>query len=418
MLTAILRRRIPLLEHSPNFRNLWASTIFTASEEVLHFTALPLYVLNLTGSGAALAGMWAVSTLAGLLAGPVAGLLADRFNRRRVWLGASVVVAVAFAFYPFARTVELLYVLIGLYSVGATVARNAYLAMLPDLVDDKSLVDANALISMNFNLMLTLMPLVAGGLLTIYGGPAVFALLLLVRLCAIFWVSRIRYAQNVHPAAAHMDPGPRWLADLRTGFQYARKHPEVRALLITTAGSNMGMGGLIVLEALLIKQVLGQGDAGFGLMLSIAGLGAITGSLLIKPSVARWSVTRVFGMAVLFTGLTFFPYAGILWFPATLLIAFAQTATFVIGQVLTDTIVQRTVPERLRGRVFGLVQIVRNTMMLLAVAIFGLLVDSVGVTPLLHAAGVPFALAGVYALWAMRGPHSAAATAAPQVTAE
>ena len=89
-----------------------------------------------------------------------------------------------------------------------------------------------------------------------------------------------------------------------------------------------------------------------------------------------------------------------------------------IGQVLSDTIVQRTVPERLRGRVFGLVQIVRNAMTLLAVAIFGLLVDGVGVTPLLYAAGVPFALAGVYALWAMRGPHSAAATTAPQVTAE
>jgi predicted MFS family arabinose efflux permease len=180
----------------------------------------------------------------------------------------------------------------------------------------------------------------------------------------------------------------------------------------------MGMGGLIVLETLLIKQVLGQGDAGYGLMLSIAGLGAISGSLLIKPSVARWSVTRVFGMAVLVTGLTFFPYAGILWFPATLLIAYAQTATFVIGQVLSDTIVQRTVPERLRGRVFGLVQIVRNAMTLLAVAIFGLLVDGIGVTPLLYAAGVPFALAGVYALWAMRGTRPEEATAAPQVTAE
>src|SRR5438445_807852 len=136
VLPPILRRRIPLLEHSPNFRNLWASTIFTASEEVLHFTVMPLYVLNLTGSGAVL----------------------------------------------------------------------------------------------------------AGGLLALYGAPSVFALLLLVRLAAIFWISRIGYAQNVHPAAAHTAAGPRWLADLRSGFRYAAEHPEVRALLITTAGSNMGMG--------------------------------------------------------------------------------------------------------------------------------------------------------------------------------
>lgn len=413
MFRALLRRRLPLLEHSPNFRSLWASTIFTASEEVLHFTVMPLYVLNLTGSGAALAGMWAVQTLAGLLAGPLAGLLADRFNRRRIWLGASAAIVVAFALYPFARSVEELYLLVGLYAAGATVARNAYLAMLPDLVDEHALVDANALISMNFNLMLTLMPLVAGALLALSGAPAAFGLLLLVRLVAVFWISRVAYVQHAHPPLAHTASGPRWLADLRTGVQYARAHPEVRALLITTAGANMGMGGLIVLEALLIKVVLNQGDAGYGLMLSIAGIGAIIGSLLIKPAVARWSVTRVFGVAVLITGLSFFPYAGILWFPATLLIAFTQTVTFVVAQVLTDTIVQRSVPERLRGRVFGLVQIVRNATMLLAVAIFGLLVDGVGVTPLLHAAGVPFALAGIYALWAMRGVRPPVASGSP-----
>src|SRR5207237_9174906 len=106
---------------------------------------------------------------------------------------------------------------------------------------------------------------------------------------------RIVYAQYAHPLGLHAGSGPRWLADLRTGFQYARAHPEVRALLITTAGASMGMGGLIVLEALLIKVVLNQGDAGYGLMLSIAGIGAIIGSLLIKPRAARWSVTRVYG---------------------------------------------------------------------------------------------------------------------------
>jgi MFS family permease len=416
VLLALLRRRLPLLAHSPNFRNLWASTIFTSSEEVVHFTALPLYVLNLTGSGAALAGLWAVQTLAALLAGPVAGLLADRFNRRRVWLCASVVIAVAFALYPFAQTIEQLFALVGLYAVAANVARNAYLSMLPDLVDDKTLVDANALISMNFNLTLTVMPLVAGGLIAASGARLVFGLLLLVRLAAIFWVSRIGYAQNVHPIVAHTTAGPRWLADLRAGFKYAREHPEVRALLITSAGSNFGFGGLLVLETLLIKQVLNAGDAGYGFMLSIAGLGAITGSLLIKPSTARWPLARVFGAAVLLTGLSFFPYASILWYPATVVIAYFQTLTFVIGQVLSDTIVQRTVTERMRGRVFGLMLIVRNAMTLLAVGIFGLLVDGVGVTPLLHAAGVPFALAGIYALWAMRGPHSAAT--ASQVTAE
>src|SRR5262249_1179913 len=131
------------------------------------------------------------------------------------------------------------------------------------------------------------------------------------------------------------------------------------------------------------------------------GLGAIAGSLLIKPATTRWPIARVFAFAVLFTGATFFPYAQLRWFPLTLAIACVQTMTFVMQMVLTDTLVQRSVPERLRGRIFGLVQIVRSGMQLVAVTVFGLFVDSVGVVPLLTIAGVFFTLAGVYAMLAL-----------------
>src|SRR6476659_10007563 len=129
MLFSQLRHRLPLLTHLPNFRWLWASTIFTSFEDVLGFTALPLYVLNLTNSGAALATMWAVVTLAQLLAGPLAGVLADRFNRRRIWLVAGGLAAAAYILYPQAPNIEVLFALVAIASACTTVSRNAYLAM-------------------------------------------------------------------------------------------------------------------------------------------------------------------------------------------------------------------------------------------------------------------------------------------------
>jgi MFS family permease len=405
MLFAQFRHQLPLLTRLPNFRWLWSSTIFTAFEEVLQFTALPLYILNLTNSGATLAAMWAISTLSQLLAGPLAGVLADRFNRRRVWLAAGSLAGATYLLYPQASNIDVLFGLIAFAAACTTVSRNAYLAMLPDLVEEHQLVDANAIISMNFNIALTIAPLIAGGLLAASTAYIVFYLLAIMRLCAIFCISQIMYVQNAHPEAHQPVPAhplQTWLSDLRAGFDYARAHPPIRALLLTIAGSNVGMGGLVVLEALLIKVVLNAGDAGYGLMLSIAGLGAIAGSLLIKPASGRWPIARVFAFAVTFTGLTFFPYAHILWFPATLAIACAQTVTFVMSMVLTDTLVQRSVPDRLRGRIFGLVQIVRSGMQLVAVTVFGVFVDSVGVVPLLTIAGVFFTLAGVYAMLALR----------------
>lgn len=101
-----LARRQPLLANNRDYRWVWASTIFTAFEEIMGFTVMPLYILNLTGSGGMLAFMWAVQTLPALLVGPVASVVADRLNRQRVWLAAASVIAVGFASYPFTQSVE------------------------------------------------------------------------------------------------------------------------------------------------------------------------------------------------------------------------------------------------------------------------------------------------------------------------
>jgi MFS family permease len=409
MFISQLKHHLPLLAHNRNYRWVWLASIFTAFEEMLSFTAVTLYVLNLTGSGAAVAGMWAVQTLPALLAGSVAGVVADRFNRKRIMLGAGGLAAIAYVGYVFTRDVPQLFTLIAVVSVALTFARNASLALLPDVVAEKEIVDANALIAMNFNIALTVAPLLGGALIAASGASVAFYLLAGCRAVAILCQSRIAYRQRVQPYRT-VGTARSWTEDVRVGLRYARDHAVIRALLLTLVGTNFGGGGLIVLEALLVKQVLKAGDEGYGLMLSVAGVGAIIGSLLIKPTTARWPLVRVFSVAVFLTGLTLFPYANILWFPATLAIALTQTIGWVLGLVLADTLVQQTVPEALRGRVFGLIMLIRNGMTLAAMAVFGPLVDTVGTVLLLNVSGLIYTLAGVYAVWRLR-PSLAAESA-------
>ncbi|MBI5880104.1 MAG: MFS transporter [Chloroflexi bacterium] len=396
-----IRHRLPLLAHNRNYRWLWTSTIFSSFDEMLSFTAVTLYVLNLTGSGAALAGAWAVQTLPAMVAGSISGVLADRYNRRLIWLIAGSITAAAYALYAFAQTIEQFFVLIAIASFCLTVARNAYLAMLPDVVAEGELVDANALTAMNFNIALTTAPLLAGALVAASGAQVAFGLLAVLQLGGLFAISRVRYTQNVHH-----DPHPDgWLGDLRAGLHYARGHATVRHVLITALGVHFGGGALIILEALLVKQVLNAGDAGYGLLLSCAGLGAILGSLLMKPLTARWSILRVFTVAVIVTGFTYYPYAMLLWFPVTLLIVFAQTITFAMVMVLVDTIIQAEASGAQRGRMLGLSLVVRNGMTLFAMAALGPLVEPLGTLNLLFVAGTVYMLAGIYAaftLWRVR----------------
>lgn len=402
MLAQKLRHHLPLLAHNRNYRWLWASTIFSSFNEMLSFTAVTLYVLNLTNnSGTVLAGAWAVQTLPAMIAGSFSGVLADRFNRRLIWLIAGSITAIAYFLYAFTQTIEQFFALIALAQFSLTIARNAYLAMLPDVVDEHELVDANALNSMNFNIALTVAPLLAGALVAASGAQVAFFLLAALQLGGLFAISRVRYTQNVHHAP-HPDG---WLGDLRAGVQYARGHATVRHVLLSALGVHFGGGALIILEALLVKQVIGAGDTGYGLLLSIAGLGAILGSLIMKPSAARWSILRVFAVAVIFTGLTYYPYATILWFPATLVIVFLQTVTFAMVMVLIDTIIQAEADSTQRGRMLGLSLVVRNGMTLLAMATLGPLVDTLGTPNLLFISGTVYTLAGAYAaiaLWRVK----------------
>lgn len=243
-----------------------------------------------------------------------------------------------------------------------TFARNAFLALLPDVMEEHELVRANALISMNFNVILLVAPLAAGALIAASGAYLAFWLLALLRLLGLLCLSRVRYQPSAQHAKVEVRAAGWWLADLRAGLQYARTHADLRVLLVAALGMNLSGGGLIVLETILIKQVLNAGDSGYGLMLSFAGVGAVTGSLLIKPTTARWSLLRVCATAVLLTGLTFFPYANVLWFPATLAIATVQTLGWVMGNVLMETFIQQNVPEALRGRLLGLLLVIRNGM--------------------------------------------------------
>ncbi len=399
MLLERFRHHLPLLAHNRNFRWVWGSTIFSSFDEMLSFTAVTLYVLNLTGSGAALAAAWAVQTLPAMIAGSVSGVLADRFNRRRIWLIAGSITAVVYTLYGFTQTIEQFFVLIALAQFTLTIARNAYLAMLPDVVSEHEIVDANALASMNFNVALTVAPLLAGALIAASGARVAFFLLAALQCGGLFCMSRVRYTQNVRHAE---DAARGMLGDLRDGLRYARGHATVRHVLISALGVHFGGGALIILEALLVKQVLGAGDTGYGLLLSCAGFGAILGTLIIKPSTTRWSILRVFAIAVIFTGLTYYPYATLLWFPVTLFIVFVQTITFAMVMVLTDTIIQAEASGAQRGRMLGLSLVVRNGMTLAAMATLGPLVDSFGTLNLLFVSGTVYTLAGVYAaltLW-------------------
>jgi MFS family permease len=396
MLTTALRARFPLIVESPSFRWLWLSNLVSKLGDWLGFIALNLYVFDLTGSATALAGLLAVESIPALLIGPLAGVIIDRFSRRKVMLAANLGAAIVFALLPLATALWQIYVLALLGRVAVTFFEPAERALLPDLVGKDKVLGANSALSAVNYLALIIGPAIAGFLVAASSAVVAFWADAASFLVAIFFISRI--SGELPRTRLEGDIKPGWFEDLKVGLRYAFGHPALRVLLVTTFVAAFSGAALVTIEVVYVKDVLKGGDVGYGLLYSVAGVGAIISSFNATRLSRRFTLTGLYVATVLLTGLMFFPYANvqILWF--VIIVAGLHTIPWVMGYILVDTMLQQWVADEVRGRIFGLIHTQRNAGQVLVAGIMAPLVDWWGPVTVLNLSGLVYTLVGIYAI--------------------
>jgi MFS family permease len=392
--------RASLLSASPGFRWLWLATLVSTLGDWLGFVALNLYVFALTGSATALAGVLAAEAVPALLLGPAAGVVADRASRRRVMIVANLVAAVTYALLALSTSLWQVYALALLTRTTATFFGTAERALVPDLVGpDRALAANSALTAATFT-TLVVGPAAAGLLVAAYGAPvALWANAL------SFVGSALCIARVPEPPAGERPAGldrPGWLDDIRAGLGYALARPALRVLLLTTFVSSLAAAALLTVEVVYVKDVLHGGDRGYGVLLSVCGLGAVVASATAGPLGRRVGLAGLYVASLALAGLLFFPYANVpvLWF--VVVTSGLQTVPWVLGSILVDTMVQQWVAADVRGRVFSLLQVQRSASAVLVAAALAPLVDRWGPVAVLNLSGGIYTLAGLYALARLR----------------
>jgi NRE family putative nickel resistance protein-like MFS transporter len=155
----------------PRFRLLWGSQLAGSLGEAVAQVALPLYVYQLSGSARLLGLFFVLQTLPRVILAPVAGLLADRLDRRRLMLVADVGRAVTVAALPFTEAVSQVAVLAALVAVGTAIARPAELAAVPMVAGPRLLVSALALVQVSNVITRIIGPALGAGIVAT-AGPA------------------------------------------------------------------------------------------------------------------------------------------------------------------------------------------------------------------------------------------------------
>jgi predicted MFS family arabinose efflux permease len=290
-----------------SFRHLAVANLAAQSAEQLGGAATPIVAVLLLQAGAAEVG-WvaAAQTLPFLLLALPLGLIADRYPRRRVLIGAEALRVVAFAALALLIVADGLS-LVALAALGAlgavgTVAFSiAAPALVPALVPAHELPGANARLELARSLACTAGPALGGALVAAFGGGAVFASATVLALLALGAVWRL--VEPGHDAAAAA-PGVAGVAvadagapaGLRTALlealRFVWRHRSLRPVLLTALVWNLAW---FVLQAALVPHAmrsLGLDAQGVGAMLGAFGAGALLGAAMAPRIVKRLGLVR------------------------------------------------------------------------------------------------------------------------------
>ena len=359
--------------------------------------ALSWYVFTLTRS-AFWVGAVAFASFFPMWLSPLGGVLADRFDRRRILLATQSVMmlaATALAVLVATGTATLASVLVITLLGGLAFAVDAPTrqAFFPGLVPRDSMVNAIALNSAQFSLARVIGPAIAGTMIAAFGVTPVFwinAVSFLAVLSALTTVrERPRTAEGDAPADG-----------LRAGLAYAWRHPLTRMLILSIAVLSVFAGPISALLPVFADEVFHRGPTGLGVLAAAMGAGSVLGAVVLgrigrvrPPMIAAGIV--VSGAALVLLALSTSFVAAV-----ALMLVFGGGYLFTVSA--TNSQIQTTVDERLRARVVGLFLLAFGGLFPVASLVAGTLADAIGVE-LTTAGGAAVCLAwGLGLLWTWR----------------
>lgn len=382
-----------LLHRSPAFGRFWVGRTISLFGDAFTMITLPWFVLQVTGSGTATAGILLTLQLPAILTSLVIGSLIDRFQPRLIMavdnvLRALIVGLIPILFWLGLLELWLLFLLTFFAGMLVPATEVGSRSVLPELVEDTDLDDANMLWSFSTNLSLIVGPAVAGLLVASFGGPSVllidagtFAVMSIVAIL----LPTLKRGQPQVQAPLFERLGLRQLWDMKV----------VRYTTLLSLVFFFSYGPLEAALPLYSDAVLQTDARGYGLLWSALAVGALIGTLSstalsrrLRLGVALPLIALLWGASLvpmvflndLWSACGFLLLGGLMWGPYT---------------PMETTLLQRNVPREQLGRVFG----ARSTLLTggspLGLAIGGILLAFVPVTTVIAFSAAACILVGV-----------------------
>jgi MFS family permease len=378
----------------PAFQRLWLGQSISYLGDQFTLIALLWFVLQVTGSGAAVGLVILCFDLPGVVTGAIHGRLLDRYQPRLVMgvdnLARAALIAAIPTLYALGSLqlwhVFALALLVGALSPATTAGVRAFV---PHLVDDSDLDRANALTATSLQFSYLVGPLVAGFVVARLGGPwalyidAASFLLMGVLALTLPTISR---GPSVPPHAA----ANRWLG---FGALFSLRH--VSALTLLSLVFFFSYGPLEAALPVYSGQTLHANADGYGLLWTGFGVGAFAGVLTLTRLSRRWRPSIALPLIAVLWGALLCPLLLIRQLPLAMVFLGIAGASWAPYTPMETTLLQRLVPAEIRGQLFG----ARHSLVVaaapLGAALGGVLLQYLSAPLVIAISGVACILAGL-----------------------
>ena len=391
-----------------NFTIFWAGQTLSVFGDAFATIAIPLLVLQATGSVAIMGLVTAVFGIAQVVTGLFAGWLADRLDRRRLMIFCDTLRTVLYFSIPLGWWLSgphlwLIFAVVALGSGLAMVFQVTYITAIANLVDPDQLNEANSRLQGTQALAFILGPILAGLISGIFGPSvaisvdalsfAVSALsILLIRLRPVARVSPLELLRSETTAQTAVPRETQIRGSLRqeflAGLSFLWRQPVLRALTIMLFFEGLLNSGALDIFIFHIKHDLGQNDTTVGLVFGLASLGGLVAGVMTPRLRRNWgfAVCWIGGNLALYAALSLIGLATNLWLIGGLASIFTFTST--LTAICSISLRQQITPDYLLGRVTSAFWTLTSAPAPIGAAIFTALAGQMGAAVVLCTVGV------------------------------
>jgi predicted MFS family arabinose efflux permease len=379
---------------------LWSFFVASEGEAVFRFDATPAQLGILISS-------YSVTFIA---ASPAFGLLADRWSPKRLILLAHGSAVVFLFLASLAPSLPWLYGATALFGLAEAVVWPARGALVPLLVDEDRLVQANGMMGVAWQVPLVVGPALAAVIVRGFGSDAPYYMAMIA-----VALSLPLYGLIPDRRKPRGEERERFFADLAGGFREGWGTPAIRAVIIRAVIAYLLLGMVITLETLYIRDVLDRGQDFLGVVFSVTGAGAALGSVALaglKHGVGREHLLLAIGLTG--GGIGYFLYIGTSSPVVSLVGSFLFGAGFTFFSSPGQALIQRVSAQP--GKVTAVYAMLSEGGPLMAALLVAAIGGLIAVQPWLIGSAVLFTIVGVVSIPGAR--HRGEPAAEPAETVE